>query len=376
MVGGEHAVLPLEQLEAHRRAGRARSPGAKRLVRRLEDHGGGRRGDGRHALDELGERHRHPVDRDGQPALEGDLQTRRFVQLGPARRAIPQRRLDAMVDAGVARIHGDDANGAVEGVRGGLDLRLVVLVAAVRDDGGPLDQRDLDERPRHERPGGRGPLGTGRGDAVAGELVARVEHVRAHGARGERRLADALELGRLADVERQGDDLGAERGCETWNRGKAVGAAGAAKHDATAHAGCPSPVNRSNRLTSALARRASGATTRTVSSPATVPTTSGRWASSMVTQSACARPRPVRSSTSCWTRSTRRRYSATARWSIVSAVLPFGAAGRPGGWYAPSAPPLTRPSSRMSRESVACVTSKPAARMLRRSCSWLRTGAR
>ena len=30
----------------------------------------------------------------------------------------------------------------------------------------------------------------------------------------------------------------------------------------------------------------------------------------------------------------------------------------------------------MSRDSVACVTSKPAARRRRRSCSWLRTGSR
>ena len=72
---------------------------------------------------------------------------------------------------------------------------------------------------------------------------------------------------------------------------------------------------RSKRFTRARARRASRAMTRIVSSPARVPTTSGSWAASMATPSSCACPGPVRSTTSCSTRSTRARYSAAARCS-------------------------------------------------------------
>ena len=106
--------------------------------------------------------------------------------------------------------------------------------------------------------------------------------VRTHRTSRECRLAHAFEIARLTDVERQGNDLGVERGRELRNGRKVLGAARACEHDAWFHAVCPSPVNRSNRFTSALARLASGAITSTVSSPATVPTTSGSCASSMV----------------------------------------------------------------------------------------------
>ena len=116
---------------------------------------------------------------------------------------------------------------------------------------------------------------------MAGELFAGIEHVRTHRASRECGLAHAFEIARLTDVERQGNDLGVEGRREPRNGRKVLGAARAGEHDALFHAVCPSPVNRSNRFTSALARLASGAITRTVSSPATVPTTSGRRASSM-----------------------------------------------------------------------------------------------
>ena len=112
-----------------------------------------------------------------------------------------------------------------------------------------------------------------------------------------------------------------------------------------------------------------------VSSPAMVPTTSGSRARSIASASGCAWPAPVRRTTSCWTRSTRRRNSAARalergqrrRRTRVSA---------PGRWYAPSPARLTRPSSLMSREMVACVASKPRWRSRRRSCSWLCSGSR
>ena len=65
----------------------------------------------------------------------------------------------------------------------------------------------------------------------------------------------------------------------------------------------------SSRLTSAAARLPSRATTRIVSSPAMVPTVPASCARSSASASACACPRPVRSTTSCCTRSTWRRNS-------------------------------------------------------------------
>src|SRR5262245_5370871 len=265
----------------------------------------------------------------------------------------------------------------------GFDLFVILLAATVRDEVGPFNTRDLDKRScdQYARCAG---LGTSRGgrladrrhNAAARELAACAQDGRATGAGSKRCLTDRFGRPCLPQVERERHDVRVELRSQPRNGGEVLGAAGARKDHARRHPGCPSPVMRSNRFTSALARRASGAMMRMVSSPATVPTTSGRCASSMLTHSACARPRPVLSSTSCWTRSTRNRYSAIARCNIASVVFPFGRVARPGGWYAPSAPPFTSPSSRMSRESVACVTSKPAARKLRRSCSWLRTGAR
>jgi hypothetical protein len=42
MLSGENAMLPFEQFEADRGTRSARSVGAKRFMRGLEDHGGGR----------------------------------------------------------------------------------------------------------------------------------------------------------------------------------------------------------------------------------------------------------------------------------------------------------------------------------------------
>ena len=48
-------------------------------------------------------------------------------------------------------------------------------------------------------------------DEVDGKLLARVNDVRAHGAGGQRPLADVVELAALAEVERHGHHLGARR---------------------------------------------------------------------------------------------------------------------------------------------------------------------
>ena len=185
-----------------------RGVGAQRLVSGLEDRGRRRIRNRRHALDQFRQRHRHAVDRHRQPALECDLETRRFVQLRRARRPLPQRRLEVVFGAGVH--HG----------------------------GGAFDTRDLVERARDERTHGRFLVPGQRHDAVAGELVARVDHVRAHRARRERRLTDAFQLARLADVERHGDDVGLELGGEAWNGCETVGTAGAGDDDVAGLSRC------------------------------------------------------------------------------------------------------------------------------------------
>src|SRR5262245_32743193 len=190
----------------------------------------------------------------------------------------------------------------------GFDLFVILFAATVRDEVGPFNTRDLakrscDQYARYAVPGTvrRGRVAERRHNAAACEFVACVEDVRTNGAGSERCLTDRFELTRLPQVERQRHDVRVELRSQLRNGGEVLGAAGARKDHARRHPGCPSPVMRSNRFTSALARRASGAMMRMVSSPATVPTTSGRCASSMLTHSACARPRPVLSSTSCWT---------------------------------------------------------------------------
>src|SRR6185369_4471053 len=406
MMGGEDPVLPFEELQTDPRIGRVCGIGAQRIVRGLQDDRGWRVDSGarvveqaanavrardrRHTFNQFRQRHWNAIDRDGQSGFKRDLKTRGRVWFrlrhrcrGTLRRSFPQCCVRGVHRMCAPRASAYHANQWIEGLHRGFDLRVILFAASVRDqirgfDTRNLDKRSCDQPARHVVPGTvpcRRVAERGR-NAGARELVARVEDVSTNGAGRERRLAGSFQFICLAQVERERHDLRVELFSQLRYRGDVVGSAGARKHDARRHAGCPSPVIRSNRFTSALARRASGATMRTVSSPATVPTTSGRWASSMLTQSAWARPSPVLNSTSCCTRSTRNKYSAIARCSIASAVLPFGVAPRPGGWYAPSAPPFTSPSSRMSRESVACVTSKPAARRLRRSCSWLRTGAR
>src|SRR5262249_21142770 len=157
----------------------------------------------------------------------------------------------------------------------------------------------------------------GRKNVVARKLLAYVEHVGANGAGGERASTHLVELPALAEIERDRDDIGLVLLGEPGNGDRGVEAARVGEKDSLFHA--RSPANSSRRFTSARARRTSGAMTRIVSSPAMVPTTSGSRARSSVTPRSGAWPGPVRNSTICCTRSTRARYSATARCSIVVA---------------------------------------------------------
>src|SRR5262245_32839924 len=129
------------------------------------------------------------------------------------------------------------------------------------------------------------------------ELHSRVQNVGTNGASNQRMVAYLFELLILADVERQCDDLRTILVSQQRNRFRIVIRTRVRENDALHHA----LDNFSSRLTSARARRASGATARMVSSPATVPTTSGRRAPSSATPSSCACPGPVRMITSCCT---------------------------------------------------------------------------
>ena len=111
----------------------------------------------------------------------------------------------------------------IEGAHGEIEARLPVALArgAVCDGGGALHRGELHELLRHQRPGERRrervlPLVERarlqrRQDEPAREHVADVEHVRADGAGRERALAHLVQLAALAEIERDRDDLGAER---------------------------------------------------------------------------------------------------------------------------------------------------------------------
>ena len=116
-------------------------------------------------------------------------------------------------DAGKLRSQRPDAD---------LETHLVVALtgAAMRDGVGAMGARCCYEVLDDERPGKRRDqriavhvkrIGTnGRADEVTGELLTRVDDDRLHGAALESALADRLEvLPALADVDGDGDDLGA-----------------------------------------------------------------------------------------------------------------------------------------------------------------------
>ncbi len=122
----------------------------------------------------------------------------------------------------------------------------------------------------------------GRQDIAARELLAQVQDVGARGAERQRAIADRFEIATLAEIQRDGDHLGAVRRLQPADPGRRVDAARVGEHDA-----CHRPAYSSRRLTSSAARRSLRAMTRMVSSPAIVPTTSGSRARSIATASGC-----------------------------------------------------------------------------------------
>src|SRR5687767_6915592 len=97
-----------------------------------------------------------------------------------------------------------------------------------------------------------------------------------------------LELLPLAEIENEGHHLGIMLTRHGGDVGRARRTSRERHEDAPAH----ERDSLSRRLTSARARRASGAMARIVSSPAIVPTTSGSRAPSRATPSSCAWPGP------------------------------------------------------------------------------------
>ena len=116
-----------------------------------------------------------------------------------------------------------------------------------------------------------------------GELLAHVEHVRADGAGRERPLAHRVQILALAEVQRDADDLGAVRLGQPGHGDGRVQAARVREDDSVHFRFLRASERRGRRLlvvsqpleatAIAAAAAASRQTTRTVSSPAMVPTT-------------------------------------------------------------------------------------------------------
>ncbi len=159
-------------------------------------------------------------------------------------------------------------------------------------------------------------------DVVARELLARVDHVRADGADRKRPLAHVGQLLSLAEVERHGDDFGAvflgqpaespptcrvrpstpEQFASSFlpERLRWHPARRGASHlvRSTSSFTAQDVRQPSRRFESPAASGALRQITRIVSSPAIVPTISGRPARSIATASGCAWPVSVFSTTS------------------------------------------------------------------------------
>ena len=151
------------------------------------------------------------------------------VDVDRVRRGLGDRDLDAalggVVDLLVAgQAHPDahrrdDLEPRIEGVGGDIEADLVVALAgaAVGDRVGALALGDLDEELRDERPGERGGQRIGalvqrvglevRPHEIGDEALARVDHVGARGAGGDRPGLDALAQRAAAEIDRQGHDL-------------------------------------------------------------------------------------------------------------------------------------------------------------------------
>ena len=159
----------------------------------------------------------------------------------------------------------------------------------MRDGRGALHARDVDQLAGDQRPCERGrhrraiaverPCLQRRKRVIADELIAHVDHVDAYGPERQRTLTDLDELAAVANVERNGDDLGLEglrqpRDRDGWVEPTRIG-----KNYAVQRL----QVQRIERKRSAIAVAsvAERQITRIVSSPPMVPAISARRARSM-----------------------------------------------------------------------------------------------
>src|SRR5690606_32254500 len=260
----------------------------------------------------------------------------------------------------------------------------------VGDDQRPAQGRDQGVAVEVER------VGAQRGQAVVlGELLPRVDHLRLHRAAGERPLADDLHvLPALADVDRDRDHLGAGALGQVRDGHGGVQTSGVGEDDPLGHdcvssdsgpparAGGTRPVQADNVVTNSSPVTGSRTTTRIVSSPAMVPTPSGRPDRSRALARNCAPPGGVRSTARLPLASASVSSSRSSRTSRAGArPAAGGAAGRgtgsPSSGMTYTAPPAVRtftaPSSSRSRDSVAWVTCTPCAASSSASSVWERT---
>src|SRR5205085_8505558 len=241
------------------------------------------------------------------------------------------------------------------------------------------------------------PVGpNGRPDEVPGELLPAVGHQRLDRARSEGPGPDLVEVAALAHVGGQGNHLDAHflrhppdghRGVKTpavrqhhslghllplsnWSISRELTAEGAIARRNEHHRPARAPSRRATRSPPAR----SVATTRTVSSPATVPRMSGSPARSTAEPTTWAEPGGVRSTTrfiECETSttqspSTRFRCSSGARRSLAASGMTYTRSP-------PGRRAFTAPISSRSRDTVAWVATTPSAASRSTTWAWLDT---
>ena len=301
--------------------------------------------------------HRHAVDADGGAALEFDLdmrgldrrlveaardleqrlvRLRRAIVAAAADRAAPQVVVDAIRRRASPRSCARNPASSAHAISFSAGLS-VAIGCASRRRSRPIapcatcvafsiaaisDERLRDQRPRqrgrHRIPRIRQGAGLERRQHdVARELLARVDHVRARRARRQRmRSRISFDVARLPEIERDGDDFSAMLIGEPRNGGGRSRAAGICEHD--------------DRFQ--LARSLSCLTTACAlfgvagddQDGVVAGERAGHFGQSRRDRSpapaAAPAPRPVLSTTSCWTGSMLTRYSESARPSASSAL--------------------------------------------------------
>ncbi len=204
---------------------------------------------------------------------------------------------------------GDDLESRVQRMRRDIEADLVVALAgaAVGDRIGAFARGDLDEELRDERPGQRRGQRVGalvervrlevRPDEIGHEALAGVHDIGARGPRGHRSFLDARAQRPAAQVHRERDDLDAVLLLEPGDGDGRIESARVGEDDLVHETGT-SGIDRTRALkrSSQRSRRGSSAKrTRSVLSPASVPSCSVRLDSSMAWATTLAVPGvPVR----------------------------------------------------------------------------------